>query len=72
MGKGIDGVFLHYGVRQEDMMLIEQSCQADGIDADWLKEQVLKPYNQERTSQNIVEEKKVTKILKTALKNIPQ
>lgn len=68
--KGIDSTFLHYGVRTEDMALIEQSCQDAGIDTNWLKESILKPYNEERNNQNIVDEKKLGKILKKALKNL--
>ena len=52
------------------MALIEQACQDCGIDTEWLKEQILKPYNEERNNQNFVEEKKLTKILKKALKNV--
>ena len=70
MKKGIDSTFLHYGVRKEDMALIEQSCQDSGIDSEWLKENLLKPYNEERNNQNFVEEKKLAKILKKALKNL--
>lgn len=70
MRKGIDSTFLHYGVRNEDMSLIEQTCQDSDINTEWLKEQILKPYNEERNNQNFVEEKKLTKILKKALKNV--
>jgi hypothetical protein len=70
MRKGIDSTFLHYGVRNEDMSLIEQACQDSDINTEWLKEQILKPYNEERNNQNFVEEKKLTKILKKALKNV--
>ena len=70
MRKGIDSTFLHYGVRREDMALIEQSCQDSGIDAEWLKENLLKPYNEERNNQNVVEEKKLAKIVRKALKNL--
>lgn len=68
--KGIDSTFLHFGVRREDMTLIEQTCQDSDIDSEWLKEQILKPYNEERNNQNFVEEKKLTKILKRAIKNV--
>lgn len=70
MRKGIDSTFLHYGVRREDMALIEQSCQDSGINAEWIKESILKPYNEERNNQNFVEEKKLVKIVKKALKNL--
>ena len=52
------------------MALIEQACQDADINSEWLKECILKPYNEERNNQNFVEEKKLTKILKKALKNI--
>ena len=67
MRKGIDSTFLHYGVRNEDMSLIEQACQDSDINTEWLKEQILKPYNEERNNQNFVEEKKLTKILKKGI-----
>ena len=72
MAKGIDRVFLHYGVRQEDMALIEQSCQENDIDVNWLKEYILKPYNEERNNQGVLEvdDKKLARILKKALKNL--
>ncbi len=70
MRKGIDSTFLHFGVRKEDMALIEQSCQDADINPEWLREQILKPYNEERNNQNFVEEKKLAKILKKALKNL--
>ena len=70
MKKSLDRTFLNYGIRQEDMLLIESACQTDGIDADWLKDCILKPYQEERNNQNESnrEEKKVLKILKKALK----
>lgn len=68
--RGIDRCFLHYGIRQEDMNLIEQECQADGIDAEWLKEEILKPYNEERNKENTIEDKKIKGIINKALKQI--
>jgi hypothetical protein len=52
------------------MALIEQSCQDVDIDVEWLKDNILKPYNEERNNQNVVEEKKLVKLLKKALKNL--
>lgn len=72
MKKSLDRTFLNYGIRQEDMQLIESACQTEGIDADWLKDCILKPFQEERNNQNEpnLEEKKVQKILKKALKEI--
>ena len=52
------------------MALIEQSCRDNDIDENWLKENILKPYNEIRNNQNVVEEKKLMKILKKAIKNV--
>lgn len=72
MKKSLDRTFLNYGIRQEDMTLIESACQTEGIDAEWLKESILKPFHEERNNQNeaALEDKKVTRILKKALKEI--
>ena len=70
MAKGLDRVFLHYGVRQEDMDIIEQSCRDCDIDPEWLKEFILMPCNKEREA--IEEERKLNKILNKALNNLPQ
>ena len=32
MARGLDRIFLHYGVRQEDMDIIEQACRDCDID----------------------------------------
>ena len=72
MKKGLDRSFLNYGSREDDMMLIESACQSEGIDADWLKDCILKPFQDERNNQNEanLDEKKVARILKKALKEI--
>ena len=72
MKKGLDRTFLNYGIREDDTMLIESACQSEGIDAEWLKDYILKPFHEERNNQNepSLEEKKVTRILKKALKEI--
>lgn len=70
MKKGLDRCFLHYGIKQEDMNIIEQTCIDSDIDAEWVKENILKPYQDEKNNQNFVEEKKLTKIMKQALKHI--
>jgi hypothetical protein len=69
MKKGLDRCFLHYGIRQEDMDIIEQACKSAEIDADWMKEYILKPYNEERNNEN-VDEKKLKSIINKALKKL--
>lgn len=69
MKKGLDRSFLHYGIRQEDMELIEQACRSAEIDEEWMKEYILKPYNEERNNEAI-DDKKLKSILNKALKKL--
>lgn len=48
MAKGLDSTFLHYGVRNDDMAIIEQSCRENVIGPEWIKEHFLKVYNARR------------------------
>lgn len=80
--KTIDSTFLHYGIQSDDMQIIEQACRDNDIDAEWLKEHILKAYNSQRNDDNATkdekadekekkEKKMINKILKKALKNVP-
>lgn len=69
MKKGLDRTFLHYGIRQEDMNIIEDACRDVDIDVDWMKEYILKPYNEERNNENI-DEKRLRSILNKAIKKL--
>ncbi|MBO4751578.1 MAG: hypothetical protein J5526_02375 [Bacteroidales bacterium] len=69
MKKGLDRTFLHYGIRQEDMDIIEDAARGADIDPDWMKEFILKPYNEAR-NEEAVDEKKLRKILNKALKEV--
>lgn len=69
MKKGLDRCFLHYGIRQEDMEIIEDAARNADIDPDWMKEYILKPYNEAR-NEEAIDEKKLRKILNKALKEV--
>ena len=40
--KGLDTTFLHYGIRKEDMSLIETLCIEHKLEFEWVKEDLLK------------------------------
>ena len=67
--KGIDSTFLHYGIKQSDMEIIEQACIDSDVDSEWLKEKILKAYQEEKRTDNL-DEKKVSKIINKALKSL--
>lgn len=70
MKKSVDKCFLHYGIRQEDMHLIEQYCQTEGIDAEWLKDNILEPYQEESNKEGGIEDRKMKSLINKALKRI--
>lgn len=70
MKKSVDKCFLHYGIRQEDMQLIEQYCQTEGVDAEWLKDYILQPYQEESTKEGGIEDRKMKSLINKALKRI--
>ena len=45
MAKGIDPKFVHYGIRKDDLAMIEAICATEDIDFDWLSEDILKAYH---------------------------
>ena len=50
------------------MEIIEQACQDNGINEEWMKESILKEYHEERNNQNELDDKTLSKIIKKALK----
>lgn len=57
MKKTIDSTFLHYGIRTSDMDIIEGLCTSTDfqLNPDWVKDEILKSYNEGGNDQGIVE-----------------
>ena len=70
--KGIDSTFLHYGIRISDMDIIQELCTSPDfqLNPDWVKDEILKLYNEGGNDQGVVEEKTIRQIIKNALKKI--
>lgn len=69
--KGLDRCFMQYGIRQNDIRIIEQVCEDHDVDSAWLEENVLKVY-QEKKNSNVpmTDKREVESLLKQALKKI--
>lgn len=65
--KGLDTLFVHYGIRKEDMQVIETLCVQHDIDFDWLKEDVLKIYHEKKIKNEELDEKSLIKLLEKSL-----
>lgn len=71
MKKGLDAQFVHYGIRKDDMRLIEELCRQHDLDFDWLREDVLKRYHEDRIQQGDgFGEKAVEKLIEKAVAKI--
>jgi hypothetical protein len=68
--KGLDATFVHYGVRKEDMNLIEALAHKHGLDFDWVKEDLIREYHERRIRNEEVEGKGLEKLIEKALLKI--
>ena len=68
--KGLDGKFIHYGIRQEDLDVIADLCREEGLDPNWVQEEILLNYHKNKVNELEVTDKSVEKILNKALNKI--
>jgi hypothetical protein len=68
--KGLDTLFVHYGIRREDMRVIEALCNEYDVDFDWLQEDILKLYHEKKIRNEDLDEKALKKVLEKALQKI--
>jgi hypothetical protein len=68
--KGLDTTFVHYGIRKEDMDLIEVLCTEHKLDFDWVKEDLLKEFHEKKIRNQDMDEKAIEKIIDKALLKI--
>ena len=68
--KGLDSMFLHYGIRKEDIILIETLCTRYQLEFDWVKEDLLKEFHERKIRNLALDEKSIEKIIEKALQKI--
>lgn len=72
MAKGIDQKFVHYGIRKDDLSMIEAICDAEGIDFDWLSEEILKAYHAKKIDAIEIDDASTEEIIRSAIQRIKQ
>lgn len=70
MQKGIDQKFVHYGIRKEDLALIEAICEKHEIDFDWLSEEILRTYHGKKVDVIEMTDIETESIIKAAIQKI--
>ena len=68
--KGLDTLFVHYGIRKEDMAIIEALCREFNIDPDWISEDLLKVYHEKKIKNQELDQKALVKMIEKALQKI--
>lgn len=67
--KSIDNTFVQYGVRKDDLAVLEILAQKHGIDFGWLQT-VFRGLNTEKLKHEDMDDKTVERLLESALENI--
>lgn len=72
MAKGIDQKFVHYGIRKDDLSMIEAICETKGIDFEWLSEDILKAYHAKKVDMIEMSDNDTENIIRAAIQKIRQ
>ena len=72
MAKGIDQKFVHYGIRTDDLYMIKAICDAEGIDFEWLSEDILKAYHAKKVDAIEIDDATTEDIIRAAIQKIKQ
>ena len=67
---GIDRNFIHYGIRTQDLDLIRQMAEANELDTEWLCDEILKTYHEQKVTNVDLDDNAVEKIINKALNKI--
>lgn len=72
MAKGLDQKFLHYGIRKEDLELIEALCEKHHIDFEWLSEEIPCKYHASKVDKIEMLDSDAEKVISDAIQLIRQ
>lgn len=72
MATTIDSKFIHYGIRRDDLSMIEAICAAEQIDFAWLSEEILKAYHAKKVDVIEIDDASTEEIIRAAIQKIKQ
>lgn len=67
----IDASFLRYGVRSDDLEVIRRLSTEEGMDPDWLTEQILKVYHEREVEGKEPTDQEGRRLIGKAIKQLP-
>lgn len=68
----IDNKFIHYGIRRDDLAMIESICDQEGIDFEWMSEEILKAYHAKKVDVIEIDDTSTEDIIRSAINKIKQ
>lgn len=70
INKGLDTTFIHFGIHKDDMEIIKNLCEEQGLGFEWLEENILKEFHNLKINNEDIDSKKIEKIIEKALNKI--
>lgn len=70
INKGLDTTFIHFGIRKDDMEIIKNLCEEQGLGFEWLEDNILKEFHKSKINNEDIDSKKIEKIIEKALNKI--
>jgi len=67
MQKGLDSTFVQYGIRADDLRLIETLALEHGLDFEWVQQELLRAFHEARNRTHDLGEADVEKLIEKAL-----
>jgi hypothetical protein len=65
--KGLDSKLVHYGIREDDLLVLEKLAEKYNLDWDWVQEDILKKYHEKKTNDEITGERDIIKLIEAAV-----
>jgi hypothetical protein len=67
--KGLDSTFVHHGIRNDDLQILETIAQQYEIDGEWLKS-LLQAFHDKKTKNPEIDDKEISKLIEEYLNKL--
>lgn len=68
--EGLDNNFVNYGIRQDDLRIIDALCQQKNLNFDWIKEEILKEYHKKKVTNIDITDSDTEAVINKALQGV--
>jgi hypothetical protein len=68
--EGLDNNFVNYGIRQDDLRIIDALCQQKNLNFEWIKEEILKEYHKKKVTNIDMTDSDTEAVIKKALQDV--